>query len=85
MTVTFIKTTSMEMVNTSGLMVESTTVNGSTTRWKAKAPSPGAMVVYMLVNTRMIRSMVTVLSNGQMAENTSESGTKESNTGKVHT
>ena len=37
MMVIFIRIISMEMVNTSGLMVESTVVNGLTIKWKAKA------------------------------------------------
>ena len=36
----------------------------------------------MLVNTRTIKNMDTVLSTGQMVESTSENGAKESNTEK---
>lgn len=85
MMVISIRTTSMEMVNTSGLMEECTMESGLTTKWKAKVSLPGVMDVDMSVNTKMIRSTVKVHSNGQMAESISENGTKENNTDKERT
>jgi len=43
MMVTFIRIISMEMVNTSGLTVEFTVVNGLTIKWRARAHSHGVM------------------------------------------
>merc|ERR1711974_231137 len=85
MTVISIRTISTEMVNTSGPMAESTMDNGLTTKWKVKVPLLGVMVVDMLVNTKMTRSMGKVHLNGQMAESISENGTKVNNTDKVPT
>lgn len=85
MMVIFTKTTFMETVSTSGQMAESTMVNGSTIKWKAKVPSHGVMDVDTLDNIKMIRNTVKEPLSGQMVESISENGTKESNTDKVHT
>lgn len=79
------KTTFMEMVSTSGQMAESTMVNGSTIKWKAKVHSPGVMDVDTSDNIKMIRNMVKEHLNGQMVESISVNGTKANNTAKVHT
>ena len=62
------KTTSKVPENTGGPMVESTTDNGSTIKWKAMELSPGLMAESTSDNIRMIKSMDKVLLNGQMAE-----------------
>ena len=62
-----------------GLMAVSTTDNGSTTKWKGRVPSPGAMDVVMLVNIRMIKNMDKVHLNGLMVVSISANGTKVNN------
>lgn len=75
----------MEMVNMFGQMVESTTDNGLTIRWKAKVLSRGVTEEDMLDNIRTIRNMGREHLNGLMAENISENGIKENNTEEVFT
>ena len=75
----------MVQVSTSGLMVEFTKENGSTTKWKAKVLSLGVMVVVTLENIKMIKSTVKEHSNGQMVENISANGIKENNMDKAPT
>ena len=84
-TETFSRTISTVKVNTNGLMVVSTTDNGLTTRWKAKAHLHGAMVVDMKAIIRMIKSTDMVPSNGLMEGSISASGVKENNTEKEFT
>jgi hypothetical protein len=79
------RTTFTDKVSIVGLMAVSTTVNGSTTRWRAKAPLLGVTEGDMKVTTRMIRSTDMEPSNGLMAESTSVTGAKVSNTEKVST
>lgn len=80
MTVTFIKITFMEQVSTSGPMVEFTKENGSTTKWKVRVLSPGAMGVVTSENIRMIKNTDKELLNGQMVESILANGIKENNT-----
>ena len=82
---TFFKIISMEKANTDGLMDEFTTASGLITRWKARAPSHGAMAVDTLAATRTIRSMATARSSGPTVANILANGVKASNTGKVST
>jgi len=82
---TFIRTIFMVKESTNGLMEESTMGNGSITRWKEKELSHGVMEEDMWANIKTIRRMVTVPSNGQMAESTLESGVRASNMEKVFT
>ena len=79
------KTTSTELVNTSGPMEEFTRENGSTTKWKATEFSRGVTAVDTLVNTKMTRNTATELSNGPMVASTSASGALESSTARVST
>jgi uncharacterized oligopeptide transporter (OPT) family protein len=82
---TFSRTTFTDKVSIVGLTAVSTMVNGSTTRWRVKAPSLGVMEEDMKETTRMIRSTAMVHSSGQMVESTSVTGAKVSNTAKVST
>jgi hypothetical protein len=75
----------MAKESTSGLMAESTTDNGSTTKWKEMAHSRGPMAVDMLECTKTIKSTDKELSNGQMVASTSVNGAKENNMEKVFT
>ena len=79
------RTTFTDKVSIVGLMAVSTTDSGSTTRWRVKAPSLGAMEEDMKETTRMIKSMAMVPSSGLMVESTSVTGVKVSNTEKVST
>jgi hypothetical protein len=66
--VTSSKTTSMVKVSIVGQMDVSTMDSGLTTRWRAKELSLGATAGDTKETTKMIRSMDTVLSSGQMEE-----------------
>ena len=79
------KTIFTDKVSINGLMVVSTTDSGWTTRWRAKALSPGAMVVDTKATTRMIKSTGTEPSSGPMAGNISASGAKANSTEKEFT
>lgn len=81
---TFSKTISTDKVSIYGQTEEFTTVNGSTIRWRAMVRLLGVTDVDTSDNTKMTRSMVTVLSSGQTEESTSESGSKVSSTAKVY-
>ena len=82
---TFSRTTFTDKVSIVGLTAVSTTVSGSTTRWRAKAPSLGVTEEDMKETTRMIKSTAMVPSSGLMVESTSVTGAKVSNTAKVST
>jgi hypothetical protein len=79
------RTTFTDKVSIVGLMAVSTTVSGSTTRWRAKAPSLGVTEEDMKETTRMIKNTATVPLNGLMVESTSVTGAKVSNMEKVST
>ena len=79
------KITSMEKENINGPMVEFTTASGLITKWKVKAPSPGAMAVDTLAAIKMIKSMVMVLLSGQMVASILVNGVKANNTEKEFT
>jgi len=79
------KTIFTARANTDGPMVECTTDNGLTIKWKDKAPLHGAMEGAMLVAMRMIKSMDMVHSSGPMAVSILVSGAKANNTAKAYT
>ena len=79
------KTIFTARANTDGLTVASTMANGSTTKWKAKGPSHGAMAGDTLAAIRMIRSMDKEHSSGPPAVSILVSGAKANNTGKAYT
>ena len=85
MKATFSKIISMVKVSTAGLMDVFIMVNGLIIKWRGRAPSHGPTDVVTLVAIKTIKSTVTALSNGPMAENISESGVKASNMVKVFT
>jgi len=80
MTATFIKIIFTEQESTSGLMVEFTKENGSTTKWKAKVLLHGVMDVVTSENIKMIKNTDKALSNGQMAGSILANGIKVNNT-----
>ena len=82
---TSFKITFMEKVSIDGPMDEFTTASGLITKWKDKAPLPGAMAVDMSEATKMIKNMVMELLSGPTVANISANGVKASNTGKVYT
>lgn len=77
------KTTSTEKESTDGLTAEFTAGSGSTTRWRAKAPSLGVTAVATSAATRTTRSMVRAHSSGPTVASTWESGAKASSTVKA--
>ena len=81
----FSKTTSTDRVNTNGLTVVFTMVNGLTTKWKDKEPLLGVTGVDTKETTKMIKSMVMALSSGLTVENISVNGAKANSTAKVFT
>ena len=57
-----------------GLMAESITANGLTTKWKELEPSPGVTAEDTLDNIKMIKNMATAHSIGPMVESTLGNG-----------
>ena len=75
----FMKITSKEVVFINGQMAEGLKVNGKTIRWKVTVCLHGLMEENMRVNILMIKRKGKEYSSGQMAENTMEIGSMESN------
>lgn len=84
-TVTSARTTSTERVSTDGPTAESTTGNGSITRWRAMALSLGAMAVATSAATKMTRSTAREHLNGLTVVSISENGAKANNMEKAST
>lgn len=82
---TFSRTISTARESIVGLTAVFTMANGSTIKWKAKVPLPGVTEEDMKETIRMIKSMDTEPSSGQMVGNTLVTGAKVNNTVKVCT
>jgi len=85
MMVTFIRTTSMVLVSTSGLTAEFTRVIGLTIEWKVGVFSPGVTVVSTWASTETIRNTALARLHGRTGGATRVNGTKENNMGRVFT